>query len=225
MEPSQIVSGGSLVFGGVFAVIGLLGLFPLFFVIVVVANRAEPDPRGLRPSSVYLFGMSFVTLMFGYGGAVMIVTALLSFIGPHNSPIANAVASDVVIGALFAAIAGGTFAVHVRKGITIARGDGRVDGPNNRILHTYVSVVSFVFVAVAIVTLGLAVFLLFQEIGPGIFGSLGGSRTGTLRDLIDVVYVMVASGVIVMAHSRLLPEGFLFRSSPPAVAAPMPKQI
>ncbi|HEY2213410.1 MAG TPA: hypothetical protein VGH31_00030 [Acidimicrobiales bacterium] len=218
------MSGGSLIFGGVFAGIGLLSLIPLFFVIVVVANRAEPDPRGLRPSSVYLFGMSFVTLMFGYGGAVMIVTSLLSFIGPHSSPIANGVASNVVIGALFVAIAGGTFAVHVRKGITIARGDGRVDGPNNRILHTYVSVVSFIFVAVAIITLGFAVYSLFQEIGPGIFGSLGGSRTGTLRDLLDEVYVMVASGAIVVAHSRLLPDGFLFRSPSPAVASSMPAQ-
>lgn len=218
MEPGQIVSGGSLVFGGIFAAIGMLGLIPLFFVIIVVANRAEPDPRGLRPSSVYLFGMAFVTLMFAYGGAVMIVTALLSFIGPHSSPIADSVASSVVVGALFLAIAGGTFAVHVRRGLTIARGDGRVDGPNNRILHTYVSVVSFVFVAVAVVTLGIAVYLIFQEIGPGIFGSLGGSRTGTLRDLIDVVYVMVASTVVVIAHSRLLPDGFLFRSSPMAAA-------
>ncbi len=219
MEPGQIVSGGSLVFGGIFAGIGLLSLIPLFFVLIVVANRAEPDPRGLRPSSVYLFGMSFVTLMFAYSGAVMIVTALLSFIGPHSSPIADGVASSVVVGALFVAIAGGTFAVHVRKGIAIARGDGRVDGPNNRILHTYVSVVSFVFVAVAIITLGIAVYLLFQEIGPGIFGSLGGSRTGTLRDLIDVVYVMVASSLIVVVHSRLLPDGFLFRSSFPAAVA------
>jgi tellurite resistance protein TehA-like permease len=52
--------------GGLVAVIAVvLALFSVVLllpVIVIVANRAEPDQRGLRPQSVYLFGMSFVTL-------------------------------------------------------------------------------------------------------------------------------------------------------------------
>jgi hypothetical protein len=205
MGSGEIFSGGGLIFGGIFAIIGVLALIPLFFVILVVANRAEPDARGLRPFSVYLFGMTFVSLMLAYAGAVMIVTSLLSFIGPHDSPIADGVARSVVIGALFLLIGGGTMGYHLRRGLAIARGDGRVDGPNSRVLHSYVSVVTFIFIVVMMITLGMSVYLIFQLIGPGIFGSLGGSRTGTLRTLLDVVYVMGASGVIVMTHSRLAP--------------------
>jgi uncharacterized BrkB/YihY/UPF0761 family membrane protein len=149
--------------------------------------------------------MTFVTLMLAYGGAVMIVTSLLSFIGPHYSPIADGVARSVVIGALFLLIGGGTMAYHLRRGIAIAHGDGRVDGPNSRVLHSYASVVTFIFIVVVMITLGFSIYLIFQLIGPGIFGSLGGSRTGTLRTLLDVVYVMAASGVIVITHSRFAP--------------------
>ena len=84
MEPSQIVSGSGLAFVGIFAAVGVISAVLLVFIIVVVANRAEPDPRGLRPYSVYLFGMTFVTLSLTYSGVSLIVTSLLSFIGPQT---------------------------------------------------------------------------------------------------------------------------------------------
>ena len=59
MDSSNVAGIASV---AVVAGIGVLGLFVLLFVIIVVANRAEPDPRGLRPLSVYLFSMSFVML-------------------------------------------------------------------------------------------------------------------------------------------------------------------
>ena len=72
--------------GGAFAAFALVSaLFSLGFVvliIVVVANRAEPDPRGLRPHSVYLFGMSFVTLQLTYAGLILIATSVFSLIAP-----------------------------------------------------------------------------------------------------------------------------------------------
>jgi uncharacterized BrkB/YihY/UPF0761 family membrane protein len=205
MVTEHIASSGALALGGVFALVGILGLFPLIFVILVVANRAEPDPRGMRPFSVYLFGMSFVTLMLTYGGLTIIVTSLLSFIAPHPVPIANSVGRSVVIGALLVIIAGVTMSFHLRKGLEIAHGDERVDGPNARILHTYIAVITFIFVVTIMISLGVAVYLLFQLAGPGVFGSTGGGHAGTLAVLLDLVYVMLASGGIVLYHARLAP--------------------
>jgi hypothetical protein len=187
-----------------------------------VANRAEPDPRGMRPFTVYLFGMAFVTLMLAYAGLTTIVTALLSFIGPHAEPIADGVARSVVIGLLLVVIAGGTMHYHVGKGLAAARGDGRVDGPNARVLHTYIAAVSFIFVVLAMVALAVAVYLLFQLIGPGIFGLVGGDRTATLRMLFDLVYVLVASGFVVSYHWRQSPAGLM---RPAAAAATPPPEV
>ena len=91
--PSQAVG----LTGGIFATIAVaLALFSVLLlvpIIIVVVNRAEPDQRGLRPQSVYLFGMSFVSLQLTYAGSVLIVTSLFSVIAPHDSPLTNSVAA------------------------------------------------------------------------------------------------------------------------------------
>ena len=43
----------------VVVVLALVGLL----VIIIIANRADPDPSGRRPQSVYFFAVSFVTLL------------------------------------------------------------------------------------------------------------------------------------------------------------------
>jgi hypothetical protein len=202
----QLSNFSGVAFIAVFLSLAAVAAFFMVFIIIVVANRAEPDPRGLRPFSAYLFGMSFVTLYVGYSGAVVIVTSLLSFIGPHASPIANSVARNVVIGGILIFIGGGALRFHLSKGMKIAEGDGPVDGPNRRVQSTYVAAVTFVFTGVAIITFGLAIYLVFQLIGPGIFGTLGRTKTDTVRTLLDVLYVMLASVAIVVAHSRLAPS-------------------
>jgi hypothetical protein len=199
----QSADVGGAVSVGVFAGVGVLALFVLLFVIVVVANRAEPDPRGLRPLSVYLFAMTFVMLQLAYSGTVLIVTSLFSLIGPHSAPLTNSVARSVVIGAILLLIAGSTMVLHLRKGLEIARGDGRDDGPNARILHTYVSVVTFLYLVTLLVSLGLSIYLIFELISPAVFGGGGAGRSAILQILLDALYVMVASGFIVIAHSQL----------------------
>ena len=101
--PSQVPSQLAGFSGGIFAVIAVgLALFSILLlipIIIIVANRAEPDQRGLRPHSVYLFGMSFVTLQLTFAGSVLIITSLFSVIAPHVSPLTNSVAREVVIGA------------------------------------------------------------------------------------------------------------------------------
>ena len=183
-------------------------------VIVIVANRAEPDPRGMRPHTVYLFGMSFVTLQLAFAGSVLIVTALFSLIAPHYGPMGNQVAREVVIGALFVVLAGGVWVVHLRRGIDTANGDEGPCAPNVRVMNSYAGVVGFIYLLQVIVTFGVAIYLLLALIAPGVFGSLGSSRSGTLALLLDVVYVMVASGVILMIHANLGPSVFPPRPGP-----------
>ncbi len=201
--------------GGIFAVIAVaIALFSavlLIPIILIVANRAEPDPRGLRPQSVYLFGMSFITLQLTFAGSVLIVTSLVSVIAPHVSPVTNSLAREVVIGALLVVLAGAALVLHLGRGVETARGDGSIVGPNLRVMHSYGAVVGFVYFLQVIFSLGIAVYLLFALIAPGVFGSFGSDRSGTLAILLDLVYVMLASAYIVMAHSSIGPTALRAR--------------
>ena len=203
MLRAGVVNIGGATFVGVFAGVGVVALFLLFFVIIVVANRAEPDPRGLRSLSVYLFSMTFVMLEIAFVGSILIITSLFSFIGPHGSPLTNSVARSVVIGAILFVIAGVTMFIHLSKGIDTAQGDGRVDGPNVRIQRTYVSVVTFVYLLTVVITLAVSIYFIFELIAPGVFGGGGHGRSAIVQNLLDTLYVMVASGIILMAHSQL----------------------
>ena len=211
--------------GGAFAAIALVSaLFSLAFVvliIVIVANRAEPDPRGLRPNSVYLFGMSFVTLQLTYAGLVLIATSLFSLIAPHDTPLNNTVAREVVIGALFVVIAGGAWVGHVTRGIAVARGEDTV-GPNARVMKSYAGVVGFIYFLQVIFAFGISIYLLLSLIAPGVFGSIGSSRSGTLAALLDALWIMFISGVAVAIHSSLGPSALPPRSARPAEPSPAP---
>jgi hypothetical protein len=216
MIPNQILSPGPFVFAGVFIALGLLLLLFVPIIIIVVSNRAEPDGRGVRPFTVYLFGMSYFTLNLAYAGLTLVVTALLSFIGPHFAPIGNSVAQEVVLGGLLLVIAGGTLVFHLRQGVAAARGDGRIDGPNARVLHSYIGVVSFIYVVTAMLSLGVVIYLIFQLAGPGVFGTLH-SNTKTLNVLLDFVYLLVVSSGIVAYMWRMAPPGMLRMPTMPHV--------
>jgi len=209
--------------GGAFAAFALVSaLFSLGFVvliIVVVANRAEPDPRGLRPHSVYLFGMSFVTLQLTYAGLILIATSVFSLIAPHDTPLTNTVAREVVIGILFVVIAGGAWVAHVTRGIAVARGEDAV-GPNARVMKSYAGVVGFIYFLQVIFAFGISIYLLLSLIAPGVFGSIGSSRSGTLAALLDALWIMFVSGVTVAIHSSLGPSALPPRPARPAQPAP-----
>jgi hypothetical protein len=216
--PSQVPIQLAGFSGGIFAVIAVgLALFSIFLlipIIIIVANRAEPDQRGVRPHSVYLFGMSFVTLQLTFAGSVLIISSLFSVIAPHVSPLTNSVAREVVIGGLFVVLFGAALVLHLGRGVETARGDGSVTGPNMRVMQSYAGVVGFIYFLQAIFSLGVAVYLLFALIAPGVFGSIGSDRSGTLALLLDLVYVMLASAYIVMAHSSMGPSALLGRGRP-----------
>ena len=216
--PSQVPTQLAGFSGGIFAVIAVgLALFSILLlipIIIIVANRAEPDQRGLRPHSVYLFGMSFVTLQLTFAGSVLVITSLFSVIAPHVSPLTNSVAREVVIGGLFVVLFGAALVLHLGRGVETARGDGSVTGPNMRVMQSYAGVVGFIYFLQVILSLGVAVYLVFALIAPGVFGSIGSDRSGTLALLLDLVYVMLVSAYIVMAHSSMGPSALLGRGRP-----------
>jgi hypothetical protein len=215
MVTGQLVNAAGGAAAGVALAIALFsGLF-IVLVIVIVANRAEPDPRGMRPYTVYLFGVSFVTLQLTFAGSVLIMTALFSLIAPH-APMGDAVAREVVIGALFVVIAGSVWVLHLRRGIEAANGDSGPVQPNTRVMKSYAGVVGFIYLLQLIFSFGIAIYLLLALIAPGVFGSLGSSRTGTLALLLDLVYIMVASAIVLMIHANLGPSVFPPRPARPA---------
>ncbi len=219
MIPSQLAgfTGGIVAFVAIF--IALFSLILLVPIILIVANRAEPDQRGQRSHSVYLFGMSFVTLQLTFAGSVVIVTSIFSVISPHVAPLTNSIARSVVIGGLLVVLFGVVLLLHLGRGIEVARGDGGVTGPNLRCMQSYAGVVSFIYLLQLIVALGVSIYLVFALIAPGVFGSLGSSRSGTLALLLDLVYVMLASGYILLAHSSLGPTAVPTRR--PATEVPV----
>ena len=215
---SQVLNASGSAFAAIAFLSALFSLGFIVLIIVVVANRAEPDPRGLRPHSVYLFGMSFVTLQLAFAGSVLIMTALFSLIAPHYSPMGNGVAREVVIGALFVVIAGSVWVLHLRRGIETANGDSGPVQPNTRVMNSYAGVVAFVFLLELVFSFGIAVYLVLALIAPGVFGSIGSSRSGTLSLLLDLVYIMVASAIILMIHANLGPSVFPSRPARPSQA-------
>ncbi len=123
----------------------------------------------------------------------------------------NSVARSVVIGGLFVVLGGATLLLHLGRGIQTARGDGAVTGPNLRVMQSYAGVVGFIYFLQLIFSMGIAIYLLFALIAPGVFGSIGTSRSGTLALLLDLVYIMLASAYIVAAHSAIGPSALQAR--------------
>jgi hypothetical protein len=203
----------SSIFGllvGALAVVVVLALIGIF-VIVVVANRADPDVHGRRPFTVYLFGVAFVTLWSAVIGATGIVLSLVRLIGttrasgPGLHPVGDAVARDVVLSAIVLVVSVAILAVHLGKGLEYARADGAA-GPSARVAQTYVAAVAFVSVLALVVIVVAVVYSVFQLVAPGVFGAAGG-RSGAGRTLIDTVYVSAVLGIVLVAHHRLVPPG------------------
>jgi hypothetical protein len=215
---AQLVNPASsaLAVVGIGAAILLVLLGALVLVILVVSNRAEPDGRGLRPFSVYVFAMSFLTLWIAYVGSIAVVTSLTAPIERHAFPLTNAVAKGCTVGAIITALAGAVLWYHLRLGRRIASGDERIDGPNRRVLHTYVAAVAFVATVVAVVALGIIIYLMFVLAGPGVYGT-GSPQADVVRSLVDAAYVFVGAAIIGWLHLRMGPApllpGFLRRQA------------
>lgn len=215
MSIDQFSQGIGGVIAGAAVVIAVVSLIFSVLIILIVVNRAEPDPRGLRPQSVYLFGMSFVTLQLTFAGSILVVSALCSLVAPHNVPLTNSVAREVVIGLLIMTLAGATLLVHFRRGVKTGQEDG-LSGPNWRVMQSYGGVVSFIYFLQGLISLGFAIYLVIELIGPGVFGSIDASRSGTVAALLELVYVIAASGLILTLHASIGPSALRRKSAAPA---------
>ena len=177
------------------------------FVIVVVANRADPDPSGRRPQSVYFFAVSFVTILTSILGSTVVVVGLTRLIGSHPSPVANTVARTVVLGGLITLIAVVLLVTHLQRGLFLARSDpASTTSPSRRVGQSYVSAVAFLMVLVLLVTTVLTVYLVFSIVGPGVFGSFGG-RAPVVRYLVITVYLAAVAATVLWTHRGLVPPG------------------
>jgi len=186
----------------VLILVALVGVF----VIIVVANRADPDPSGRRPQSVYLFAVSFVTIATSIIGSAVVVAALIQLVGSHSGDITNPVARAAVLGGLTMLVSLTLLVTHLRRGLTLARVDADSPRPSRRVGQSYVSAVAFVAILTILFTTVFSVYLIFAIAGPGVFGSFGG-RTPAVRFLIISVYLGLVAGVVLRTHRNLVPPG------------------
>jgi hypothetical protein len=196
------------------AIVLLPSLFGGLFIILVVANRAEPDPTGRRPVVVYRLAMSFVTLFVTVVGTAVAVDSLCSLIGTRTGtgdalhPVGDEVARTVVLGLIVAAVAGGIFAVHVRGASRMGGneevGTGRPVGPVGRVWQSYVGATDFLYVILVIAFTVLGVYQVFRIISPAVFNFGAGAmnRVAPVRILLPSLYVVAISAGVIAGHRR-----------------------
>lgn len=229
------IGGLSLLAGLLIGAVALLVLIvPIaVFVIVVVANRADPDGTGRRPISVYYFAVSFVTLFTTVVGTFIVVSGLVRLIGAGTAPpggpsMGDSVARSTVIGLLIAIASAALLLTHLRRGVTLASIDPAPTSPSLRVGQSYVSAVAFVAVVSLLVAAVVCLYTLFALAAPGVFGSLGG-RDVAARLAIDTAYAVLVAAAILRTHRRLLPPGIRFlggSTSPPGqTPAPPPPRF
>jgi hypothetical protein len=228
--PSSVPLGQTTYGGGglgslVGVLVGLLAIVVILavvgvFVIVVVANRAEPDPSGRRPLSVYLFATSFVALFAAIVGSTTVVASLAQLIGSHPGvaragihPIGDAAARGSVLGGLITLISVAILVLHLRHGLRFARADG-TSGPSQRVARSYVAAVAFLAILTLLAAAVAGGYLLFEIAGPGIFGASSG-RVPVVRNLIVVLYVGLVATVILRTHRDLVMPGLRFWKESP----------
>jgi hypothetical protein len=215
------LAGGLLELLAVLVVLGLVGVF----VIIVVANRADPDPTGRRPQSVYFFAVSFVSITTAIIGSAVVVGALIQLVGSHSSSITNPVARAVVAGGLITLVSLVLLVSHLQRGLSLTRTSGESPNPSRRVGQSYVAIAAFVAIVSILATAVLSVYLLFAIAGPGVFGSFGGRGTAG-RILVETVYLGLVAVLVLLTHRNLVPPGIrIFGKGPDPVGPAVPPHL
>ncbi len=198
------LAGSVAIFFGILAVVGI-------FVVVVVANRADPDPAGRRPLAVYYFGVSFFSVFAILLGSFGFVQSMVQLIGDHAGfngsaihPIGDAVARSAVMSSIVTLAGVALLSIHLPRGLALSEGADSRRGPAGRVAQSYVVGVAFVSVLIAAVATIALVYQLIRILGPGVF-LLSGSRTSATRPVIAALFLAVAASVLAVVHLRLLP--------------------
>jgi hypothetical protein len=218
------------IFGVFFALIALVGIF----VVVVVANRAEPDPTGRRPLAVYYFAVSFFTLFASLFGSFVIVYGLVQLIGSHGGgqggppsihPVGDAVARLAIVGGIVTVVALVVLVVHLRRGLDLSGHADPHTGPIGRVAQSYVAAVSFVSILITVVSIVIALYETVRIIAPGVF-EVQQTRVETLRPMLAAAYLALAALAVLMTHIHILPPDVRHISGTmtPPVSPPPPSQ-
>jgi hypothetical protein len=218
------VTSGILESSAVFIVIMFLLLISsagsiMTYVIIVIANRADPDPSGKRPMAAYLFGGSFLSLWITYMGSIIVVEALVSLMR-SPAPSTNTVARIVVVGFLMVLVGGVAHMIHRQRGLALAYSETDPSSPTKRVMRSYVAAVSFISVLIALISVMVLGYLIFQLVAPGVFGAAG-SRVDTLSSIIELLYIVAATAFVFFTHQALAPAALRLlarRSSTPSAA-------
>ncbi len=107
------------IFVDLFAVLAVLSVVGIF-VIIVVANRADPDPSGRRPQSVFYFAVSFVTLATTVLGSAVVVAGVVVLVGNHSHSVSNPAARAILFGGLITIISAVLLTLHLRRGLSLS---------------------------------------------------------------------------------------------------------
>jgi hypothetical protein len=195
------------------------GIVVGIFVVIVVANRAEPDPSGRRANAVYCFAVSFLTLVVALFASLIVVASLVQLIGTTTGvpsvpssvppftpvqlhPVGDAAARGAVLGSLILLAADAAFVFHRRRGLSLAFEGAGPGDPVVRVAQSYAAAIAFVMIFVLLVSLVVTVYALFRIAGPGVFNGGGGS-IGPTRTFLDGLYLSAASGLILKRDLRL----------------------
>ena len=180
------------------------------YIIIVVANRAEPDPTGKRTSAVYHVGTAFLTLWLEIAGVITIFATLFALIGagkntyfgPEVHPLSDATVRGITIGLLLTMVGGLLTLTHRRKAVELALSDANEASPSKRVVRSYAAVVSFISVIVMVVAVLAAVWAVLGLVAPGVYQT--GSRTGDVRALLDEATVLAVFAWVFSTHRRLV---------------------
>jgi hypothetical protein len=217
MNSSSAVFGGdglsiipialAIVAGVFFSIAAVVAIF----VVIVVANRADPDPTGRRPLAVYSFGVAFFSIFVVLFGTFAMVLGLVQLIGTHSGvsggsqhPVGDAVTRVVVLGGIVVVIAAVLLIISLRRGVRFPEVANHQPGPVTRVAQSYAASVSFVCVLIAAISLVIFFYQVVRILAPGIF-ELSGSKVDAARVLIAALYLAFASVAIVAAHARFIP--------------------
>jgi hypothetical protein len=147
--------------------------------------------------------VSFVTLATTVLGSAVVVSGVVVLVGNHSSSVSNAAARTILFGGLVTLISAFLLALHLRRGLALARADSESQGPSQRVGQSYVSSVAFVSVFSLLVLGVFSVYLIFAIAGPGLFGSLG-NRSDTVRVLIVAAYLCFVAATVLWSHRKLV---------------------
>lgn len=211
---SSVFTGAVL---GTYLLSGLLLLIALSsvgsiitYIIIVVANRAEPDPTGKRTSAIYHVGTAFLTLWLEVAGVITIFITLFALIGAGGNryftsevhPLGDATVRGISIGLLLSLVGGLVSLSQRHKALELAESDPDAVSPAKRVVRSYAAVVSFICVIVMVVAGLAALWSVLGLVAPGVYQV--GSRTGDVRLLLDEAIVLAVFASVFSSHRRMV---------------------